>query len=43
MTSEAPKTGIRPNPVGDRPQIDPTAFVDPSAQVMGKVMPTPMA
>ena len=38
MTSEAPKTGIRPNPVGDRPQIDPTAFVDPSAQVMGKVI-----
>jgi carbonic anhydrase/acetyltransferase-like protein (isoleucine patch superfamily) len=38
MTSEAPKTGIRPNPVGDRPQIDPTAFVDPSAQIMGKVI-----
>jgi carbonic anhydrase len=38
MTSEAPKTGIRPNPVGDRPRIDPTAFVDPSAQIMGKVI-----
>mgnify|MGYP001764295320 CR=1 FL=1 len=38
MTSEAPKTGVRPNPVGDRPQIDPTAFVDPSAQIMGKVI-----
>src|SRR5512133_1283821 len=38
MTSEVPKTGIRPNPVGDRPQVDPTAFVDPSAQVMGKVI-----
>lgn len=36
--SEASKTGIRPNPVGDRPQIDPTAFVDPSAQIMGKVI-----
>ena len=38
MTSEVPKTGIRPNPVGDRPQVDPTAFVDPSAQIMGKVI-----
>ena len=38
MTSEVPKTGIRPNPVGDRPRIDPTAFVDPSAQIMGKVI-----
>ena len=38
MTSEIPKLGVRPNPVGDRPQIDPTAFVDPSSQIMGKVI-----
>jgi carbonic anhydrase/acetyltransferase-like protein (isoleucine patch superfamily) len=38
MAAEAPRTGIRPNPVGDRPQIDPTAFVDPSSQIMGKVI-----
>lgn len=30
-------SGIRPNPVGDWPQIDPTSFVDPSAQIMGNV------
>jgi carbonic anhydrase/acetyltransferase-like protein (isoleucine patch superfamily) len=30
--------GIRPNPVGDWPKVDPTAFVDPSAQVMGNVI-----
>ncbi|MFH1243061.1 MAG: hypothetical protein V1689_11965 [Pseudomonadota bacterium] len=29
--------GIRPNPTGDRPEIDPTAFVDPSAQIIGNV------
>ena len=34
---EIPHTGIRPNPVGDWPQIDSTAFVDPSAQIMGNV------
>jgi carbonic anhydrase/acetyltransferase-like protein (isoleucine patch superfamily) len=33
-----PKNGIRPNPVGDLPKIDPTAFVDPSAQIMGNVI-----
>jgi carbonic anhydrase/acetyltransferase-like protein (isoleucine patch superfamily) len=38
MTSEVPKTGIRPNPVGDWPKIDPTAFVDSSAQIMGNVV-----
>ena len=38
MASEVPKTGIRPNPVGDWPKIDPTAFVDPSAQIMGNVI-----
>ncbi len=30
-------SGIRPNPNGDHPEIDPTAFVDPSAQVIGNV------
>lgn len=28
---------IRPNLAGDYPQIDPTALVDPSAQIIGKV------
>ncbi|MFH1742473.1 MAG: carbonate dehydratase [bacterium] len=28
---------IRPNPAGDWPQIDPSAFVDPSAQIIGHV------
>jgi carbonic anhydrase/acetyltransferase-like protein (isoleucine patch superfamily) len=37
MTSMPSTDGIRPNPVGDWPQIDPTAFVDPSAQIMGNV------
>lgn len=30
--------GIRPNPQGQWPSIDPTSFVDPSAQVMGNVI-----
>jgi carbonic anhydrase len=38
MTSQVPINGIRPNPVGDWPKIDPTAFVDPSAQIMGNVI-----
>jgi len=38
MTSQVPKNGIRPNPVGDWPKIEPTAFVDPSAQIMGNVV-----
>jgi carbonic anhydrase len=38
MTSQVPINGIRPNPVGDWPRIDPTAFVDPSAQIMGNVI-----
>lgn len=29
--------GIRPNPAGDWPRIDPSSFVDPSAQVLGNV------
>lgn len=28
---------IRPNLVGDYPQIDPTALIDPSAQIIGRV------
>ncbi len=30
-------TGIRPNPSGDWPEIHPSSFVDPSAQIMGNV------
>lgn len=30
-------TGIRPNPSGDWPDIHPSSFVDPSAQIMGNV------
>ena len=37
MTTEHSHSGIRPNPVGDWPVIDETAFVDPSAQIMGNV------
>ncbi len=37
MTTTPATSGIRPNPVGDWPEIDPTAFVDPSAQIMGNV------
>lgn len=37
MTREMPHCGIRPNPTGDWPEIDPSSFVDPSAQIMGKV------
>lgn len=28
---------IRPNPSGDRPSIHPSAFIDPSAQIIGNV------
>ena len=28
---------IRPNLAGDYPQIDPTALIDPSAQIIGNV------
>jgi carbonic anhydrase/acetyltransferase-like protein (isoleucine patch superfamily) len=28
---------IRPNPAGDLPQVDPSAYVDPSAQIIGNV------
>jgi carbonic anhydrase/acetyltransferase-like protein (isoleucine patch superfamily) len=37
MNRTALHSGIRPNPVGDRPVVDPTAFVDPSAQIIGNV------
>jgi len=37
MASKTPCDGIRPNTLGDWPQIDPSAFVDPSAQIMGNV------
>ena len=30
-------SGIRPNPQGDTPVVDPKSFVDPSAQIMGNV------
>ena len=29
---------VRPNPVGDMPNIDPTAYIDPTAQVIGHVL-----
>jgi carbonic anhydrase/acetyltransferase-like protein (isoleucine patch superfamily) len=38
MNASIPQTGIRPNPAGNSPKIDPTAFVDPSAQIMGNVV-----
>ena len=38
MQKSIPETGIRPNPAGDWPKIDPTAFVDSSAQIMGNVI-----
>jgi len=37
MTNLPPRTGVRPNPVGDWPQIDEASFVDASAQIMGNV------
>jgi carbonic anhydrase/acetyltransferase-like protein (isoleucine patch superfamily) len=37
MEFRTPISGIRPNPAGDWPTIDDTAFVDPSAQIMGNV------
>jgi len=37
MNKTIPGNGIRPNPADDVPQMDPTAFVDPSAQIIGKV------
>jgi len=37
MNTLASQTGIRPNFLGDWPKIDPAAFVDPSAQILGNV------
>jgi carbonic anhydrase/acetyltransferase-like protein (isoleucine patch superfamily) len=37
MKKDVTHHGIRSNPVGDWPEIDSTAFVDPSAQIIGKV------
>ncbi|MFH1934949.1 MAG: carbonate dehydratase [Pseudomonadota bacterium] len=37
MKKIIPNHGIRPNPIGDWPEIDTTAFVDPSAQIIGNV------
>jgi carbonic anhydrase/acetyltransferase-like protein (isoleucine patch superfamily) len=35
--AESLKTSIRPNPNGDQPAVDPTAYIDPTAQVIGNV------
>ena len=36
MTEDLKKT-IRPNPNGDWPKVDPTAYIDPTAQIIGNV------
>jgi hypothetical protein len=28
---------VQPNPNGDRPQVDPTSYIDPTARVIGNV------
>ena len=38
MDNAPTSASARPNPWGDRPSIDPTAYVDPSAQIIGKVV-----
>ncbi|MFH1035536.1 MAG: hexapeptide transferase [Pseudomonadota bacterium] len=38
MESPQKPGNIRPNPSGDWPLIDPSAYVDPSAQIVGKVI-----
>ncbi len=35
--TESAKNSIRPNPNGDRPEIAPTAYVDPAAHIIGNV------
>ncbi len=35
--TKKPAISLRPNPNGDRPGVDSTAYVDPSAQVIGNV------
>jgi len=37
MRDENLPSYLRPNPSGDWPKVDPTAFVDPSAQIIGNV------
>ena len=37
MNAFSNQSGIRPNFLGDYPRIDPTVFVDPSAQILGNV------
>jgi carbonic anhydrase len=37
MAHDSDHSGIRSNPQGDWPSVDPEAFVDPSAQIMGNV------
>jgi len=36
MTKKA-AISLRPNPNGDRPQVDPTAYIDPAARIIGNV------
>lgn len=36
MKTAIPRSA-RPNPAGDKPKVDPTAYIDPTAQVIGKV------
>jgi carbonic anhydrase len=38
MAATTAPSNIRPNPSGDWPQIDASAYVDPSAQIVGKVL-----
>ena len=35
--AETSKNSVRANANGDRPKIDPTAYIDPSAQIIGNV------
>ncbi len=35
--TKKPAISIRPNPNGDWPQVDSTAFIDPTAQIIGNV------
>ena len=35
--SNSPTPSIRPNPSGDVPVVDPSAYIDPAAQVIGNV------
>jgi len=35
--SHVTRENLRPNPSGDWPEVDPTAYIDPSAQIIGNV------